>query len=118
MLVPLRSPAAFGAYRAAHRTSDPRRHVRALIAVRENLVRARTRWMLLTRALLRREGFRTRSGHAESFVERVLELQLSAELKDEVEPLLDLLGPVNDQIDDVDAQLARLATAGIPPLAV
>lgn len=34
-----------GAYRAAHRTSDPRRHVRALMAVRENLVRTRTRWM-------------------------------------------------------------------------
>ena len=51
-----------GAYRAAHRTSDPRRHVRALIAVRENLVGTRTRWILLTRALLRREGLRMRVG--------------------------------------------------------
>ena len=50
------------------------------------------------------------SGHAESFVERILELELSAALKDEVEPLLDLLGPLNDQIDEVDAQRARLAT--------
>jgi hypothetical protein len=100
-----------GADRAAHRTSDPRRHVRARIAVRENLVRTRTRWILLTRALLRRDGFRTRSGHAESFVERVLELQLSADLKEEIESLLELLGPLNDQIDDVNAQLARLATA-------
>ena len=66
-----------GAYRAAHRTSDPRRHVRALIAVRENLVRTRTRWILLIRALLRRDGLRTRSGHAESFVTRVSELELS-----------------------------------------
>ena len=34
-----------GAYQPAHRTTDPRRHIRALIAVRENLVRTRTRWI-------------------------------------------------------------------------
>jgi transposase len=99
-----------GAYRAAHRTSDPRRHVRALIAVRENLVRTRTRWILCMRALLRRDGLRVRTGHAESFVERVLELEMSPSLHDEIEPLLDLLGPLNDQLETVDTRLARLAT--------
>jgi transposase len=98
-----------GAYRPAHRTADSRRHMRALIAVRENLVRTRTRWILLIRALLRREGLRTRSGHAESFVERVLELKMSSSLQRETEPLLDLLGPLNDQIDGIDNQLADLA---------
>ncbi|PYQ83614.1 MAG: hypothetical protein DMG02_33460 [Acidobacteria bacterium] len=106
-----------GAYRAAHRTSDPRRHARALIAVRENLVRTRTRWILLIRALLRREGFGIRTGHAESFVERVLELNLLTLLQVEIEPLLDLLGPVNDQIDEVDSQESagkRLSTRTRP----
>ena len=98
-----------GAYRAAHRTTDPRRHIRALIAVRENLVRTRTRWILLIRALLRREGLSTRTGHAESFVERVLELELPPGLHEEIEPLLGLLGPVNDQLDALEGRLAQLA---------
>jgi transposase len=98
-----------GAYQPAHRTTDPRRHIRAVSAVRENLVRTRTRWILLVRALLRREGLSTRTGHAESFVERVLELELSPALHEEIEPLLDLLGPVNDQLDAVDGRLAHLA---------
>jgi len=98
-----------GAYRPAHRTTDPRRHIRALITVREHLVRTRTRWILLTRALLRREGLHPRTGHAESFVARVLELELPPIILAEVEPLLDLLGPLNDQVDNVDAELARLA---------
>lgn len=98
-----------GAYRAAHRTSDPQRHVRALIAVRENLVRTRTRWILSVRALLRRDGHRVRTGHAESFVERVLELELSPSLHEEIEALLDLLGPLNDQLEALDGRLAQLA---------
>jgi len=98
-----------GAYRPAHRTTDPQRHIRALIAVRENLVRTRTRWILLVRALLRREGLSTRSGHAESFVERVLELELSSALHEEIVPLLDLLGPLNDQLDAVDGRLVQMA---------
>lgn len=61
------------------------------------------------RALLRREGLSTRSGHAESFVERVLELEMSPALHEEIEPLLDLLGPLNDQLDGVDSRLAQLA---------
>src|SRR5439155_1933354 len=34
-----------GAYRAAHRTSDPQRQVRASLAVRQALVRTRTRYI-------------------------------------------------------------------------
>jgi transposase len=45
-----------GAYRRAHRTSEEQRSVRAELAVREGLVRARTRYISLVRSLLRREG--------------------------------------------------------------
>jgi transposase len=98
-----------GAYRTAHRTSDPQRHVRALIGMRETLVRTRTRWILCIRALLRRDGLRVRTGHADSFVERVLELEMSPSLHEEIEPLLELLGPLNDQLDAIDTRLAQLA---------
>ena len=45
-----------GAYRRAHRTSDGQRTVRAQLAVRDALVRTRTRYIALVRALIRSEG--------------------------------------------------------------
>ncbi|MBA3260482.1 MAG: hypothetical protein H0T68_13580 [Gemmatimonadales bacterium] len=53
------------AYRPAHRRADRRRHVRAELAVRDSLVRTRTRYVALVRALVRREGLRLASGAAE-----------------------------------------------------
>ncbi len=47
-----------GAYRVAHRVSAERRHVRAELAVREALVRTRTRYVSLAKALVRRDGLR------------------------------------------------------------
>src|SRR6185437_14357644 len=47
-----------GAYRVAHRLSPERRHVRAELAVREALVRTRTRYIALAKALVRRDGLR------------------------------------------------------------
>src|SRR5213596_285798 len=51
-----------GTYRRAHRLSAPRRHVRAELAVREALVRTRTRYVALAKALVRRDGLRQRLG--------------------------------------------------------
>ncbi|QRK11776.1 transposase [Archangium violaceum] len=47
-----------GAYRPAHRISDGRRHLKAQLAVREALVRTRTRYISLVSALVRYEGWR------------------------------------------------------------
>jgi transposase len=98
-----------GAYRRAHRTSDPRRHVRGLLAVRENLVRTRTRWIVLVRDLLRREGLTVRRGHAESFAKRVAELTVPDHLQREVAPLLAVMEPLNGQIKAIDAELGEQA---------
>jgi transposase len=54
-----------GAYRPAHRASDRQRQVRAQLAVREALVRTRTKYISLVGALLRSEGYRIKSGNAE-----------------------------------------------------
>jgi transposase len=97
-----------GAYRPAHRMSDPRRHVRGLLATRDALVRTRTRWILLVRDLLRREGFRVRSGKAECFAARVHELEITPDLRREVEPLLALLTPLNETLRTLDKQLTTL----------
>ena len=50
-----------GAYRPAHRLSDPQRHVRGRLVVRDALVRTRTRYISIIRALLRQHGYRVPS---------------------------------------------------------
>jgi len=59
-----------GAYRPAHRLSDGQRHVRGRLAVRDTLVRTRTRYISLVRALLRQRGWRVPTGTAEGFSRR------------------------------------------------
>ena len=72
----LQEACLLGAYRPAHRLSDAQRHVRGRLAVRDALVRTRTGYIALTRALLRRHGWRVPTGSAETFSRRVLALSL------------------------------------------
>jgi transposase len=69
-----------GAYRRAHRLSDPQRHVRGRLLVRDALVRTRTQYISLIRALLRQQGYRVPSGSAEAFVARVRTVALPGPL--------------------------------------
>lgn len=97
-----------GAYRRAHRASDARRHVRAQLAVREALVRTRTRYISLIKALLRRDGFRLNSTSSHLFQNRIAELDISASLQSELQPLLRMLAPLNEIIEEEDVRLAQL----------
>ena len=54
-----------GTYRPAHRLSAARRHVRAQLAVRDAVVRTRTRYVAVAKALVRRDGLRVPSSAAE-----------------------------------------------------
>jgi len=87
-----------GAYRPAHRLSDARRHVRAERAVREALVRTRTRYIALAKALGRRDGLRVAASEAHLVARRIAALELSATLAAELAPLFALLAPLNEQI--------------------
>ncbi len=98
-----------GAYKAAHRTSDERRHLRAQLAAREVLVRTRTRLISLMRALLRREGIHVGTGSAAAFQKRMGAVQLPEYMEKEVAPLLAMMEPLNTQIAVLDAQLQRVA---------
>lgn len=97
-----------GAYRPAHRVSAARRHVRAELAVREALVRTRTRFIAVAKALVRRDGLRVPSSMAESVAARITALPLSPMLEAELAPLIAVLAPVNAQICDADARIAAL----------
>ena len=98
-----------GAYRPAHRLSDPQRHVRGRLLVRDAVVRPRTRYISLIRTLLRQHGFGVPSGSAESFVQRVQDLPLPGRLRSVVAPLLALMRPLNRQLAYSDATIEHLA---------
>ncbi len=100
-----------GAYRPAHRTSVAQREVRAELAVREALVRTRTRYLSVIRALLRREGIRVPSGSAATFARRLVQVELPPAQEAVVAPLVALLAPVNAAIAVADAQVARRLAA-------
>lgn len=98
-----------GAYRPAHRTSQTQRDVRAVVGIRELLVRTRTRWIIHIRTLLRRDGLRLAPGRAELFVARVNDVALSPTLAAQIAPVLTLLAPLNVQITELDSQVSNCA---------
>jgi transposase len=100
-----------GAYRPAHRTSDKQRHIRAQLAVRETMVRTRAKYISLISTLLRRDGFRIKSGASRHFLLRLGALEMPAQLREEVAPLLELLLTLNEQIKQADERLAKLVQA-------
>ena len=98
-----------GAYRRAHRISAVRRHVRAELAVREALVRTRTRYVSLAKALARCDGLRVASSEAHLAAQRIAALELSPALDAEPAPLFRAPGPINAQIAAADHRLAQLS---------
>jgi transposase len=97
-----------GAYRPAYRLSDARRHVRAELAVREALVRTRTRYIALAKALVRRDGLRVPASESHLVAKRIAALELSESLAAELLPLFELLAPLNEQIAAADRRIAAL----------
>lgn len=97
-----------GAYRPAHRLSEAQRHVRAHLAIREALVRTRSRYISLVLALLRREGLRIRAGNAKTFLVRLQELDLPSFLLEEIAPAVAMMIPLNEQIRGADKAIVRI----------
>lgn len=76
--------------------------------MRDALVRTRTRYIGLIKALLRRDGLRLNSTASHLFAQRIAALDASLQLRSELQPLLDLLEPLNAQIDAADARISAL----------
>lgn len=100
-----------GVYRRAHRVSEQRRHVRAELAVRDALVRTRTRYLGLAKSLVRRDGLGVSTSHAENTALRIAALELGAILQAELDPLFSILTPLNEQFRAADARIGDLAQA-------
>ena len=100
-----------GAYRPAHRTSDRQRDVRAHLAVRETLVRTRSKYISLIGALARREGCRIEAGPSPCLARRVEQAGLPAHTLAKIGPLLVMLRVLNEQIRLADKRLEEIVKA-------
>jgi transposase len=100
-----------GAYRPAHRVSAARRHVRAELAVREALVRTRTRYIAIAKAFVRREGLRVPSSESHLVAKRVATLEVPPMLEAELNPLFAVLEPLNVQIKSADRRITAFEQA-------
>jgi transposase len=98
-----------GAYRPAHRVSDAQQHVRTRLSVRQLMVESRTSFIAQASALLRRSGYRLKTGEAASFPKRVRALALPGKLLSQIAPALRMIVCLNEQIEEVEELLA-LAT--------
>jgi transposase len=97
-----------GAYRPAHRLSAAQRHIRTELAVRDQLVQTRVRWVAVLKARLRMLGERLPSGRIEHTVPKLATLALPPAIRAELAPLVTLLEPVNAAIAAADARLTHL----------
>ena len=100
-----------GAYRPAHRLSDLQRHVRGRLLVRDAVVRTRTRYISLIRALLRQQVYRVPSGSAEAFMSRVAVMPLPGRLRSIIAPLLAVMRHLNTQLVYSDGVIERVTAA-------
>jgi transposase len=80
-----------------------------MLSVRESLVRMRTRCVALVQAILSREGCRVATGSSRCFAARVAALELPLHLRAEIAPLLAMLSPLNEQIGQLDLEVAEVA---------
>jgi transposase len=99
-----------GAYRAIHRASDAQRQIRAQLAVRDALVRTRTRYVAIIKASVRREGLRIPSGDAEHTVAKLQALPLPTHVLETLAPLVAVWGPLHSELEAADARLIAVAT--------
>lgn len=116
-----------GWYRPAHRVSRSQQTVREALTIRRTLINQRTQLIAVVRTMIRRQGCRVPSGHAETLVGRVQRLGMPAALQTVVAPLLralDGLAPLIAAADQAaivqaraDAVTRRLMTApGVGPI--
>ena len=100
-----------GTYRAAYRSTDAQRQVRAELIARETLVTTRTKYISVIRSMLRREGVRVQRCAAEYFRQHTEAMELPEHLREAINPLLDVLSMIDDKIAAADEKLAEAVKA-------
>ena len=91
-----------------HRSEEAQR-LRSQLTVRSALVEARTKWINTVKGILRGFGYRVAGGGPRTFPQRVAKLDLPAELREVVKPLLAQLDLVTAEIDRREEDLEMVA---------
>lgn len=98
-----------GAFRRAHRASDTQRQIRAELAVRDVLIRTRTRYVAVIKTLVRGDGLRLPSGNAEHTDRKLAALALPGDLTQSLAPLRAVWEPLALEIEAADDRLTARA---------
>jgi transposase len=100
-----------GVYRAAHRVRPAARALRQELRVRRHLVQQRTALINLIRALLRQEGLRLPSGHADAVLRRLDRVALSPALQAALTPVRAILTALHATLATLDTAVEARAAA-------
>jgi transposase len=76
--------------------------------VREALVHTRTRYTAIIKSLVRRDDLRVRGSAAHLLREKITALDPSPQLLEELQPLFEMLVPLNAQIEAADDRISAL----------
>ena len=99
-----------GVYRAAHRVGAATRALRQQLRVRQQVIRQRTALINLVRAMLRQEGLRLPSGHADTVLARLARLSVPPALLAGLAPVRALLASLQTTLDALEATVVAHAT--------
>jgi len=92
----------------AHVLSPKRRELRRVLSVRRALVESRAQLVTTVRGLVREQGAKIPSCQTSSFVNKVREQRLPADIVQLVNPLLSLVQGIDAQLSNTEGQLAAL----------
>lgn len=99
-----------------HRGEDAQRVV-ALLRARDVLVKSRSRWITHVRSAVKSVGLRVPACSAEAFVKRA-EPIVPTELVEALDPILTMIGQLNEQLAAFDRRVERLAKTEYPDAVV
>ncbi len=100
-----------GFLRSVYQRSEDAQVMRTRLRVRSELVRCRARLITSVRGTLRAQGFRVPSCATGAFVGRFSKVAITAELRDAVDPLMETICQLTDQIEVLDRELEELSSS-------
>jgi transposase len=95
--------------RVTHRSEEAQRQM-AHLTVRSGLVKSRAKWVNTVRGILRGFGYKVPSGSTRRFHIRCDQVELPEDLRAKVQPMLNMLEVITEEIDKLEESIEGLAS--------